>query len=234
MLGDSEQAMADIRNKEIQVQKPAQSLAHFQAKLASADDVETGLVRPLLVTGGVLVLLVAGFFGYRAWQVGRIERFEASRAELLRAIEGDPQSVDASQGYEQRLRANLPALEKLALEAPGSRRASALAEANAFHLMLEGKSATELPAPEGPLERIQAAARFVALGQGKPALDLLLPLRGKAKAGAPWADVYWTTLMDARCLSGDRAAALKDLSDYRAEFPQGAAFAQLEQKAKGI
>ncbi len=226
--------MADIRNKEIQVQKPAQSLAHFQAKLASAEDVETGLVRQLLIAGGVVVLLAGGYVGYRAWQSGRLERFEASRAEVLRAIEGDPAANETPQAFEQRLKENLPALDKLAREAPGARRTSALAEANAFHLMLDGKATGLLPAPDGPVGRIQAAARLVALGQGKPALDLLLPLRGKATAGQPWADFYWSTLMDARCLAGDRAAALKDLSDYRAEFPQGGAYRQLEQKALGL
>lgn len=227
--------MAGVRNKEIQVQKPAQSLAHFQAKLASADDVETGMVRQLVIGGVAVALLVAGYFGYRAWQTGKVERFETARAEILMAIEGDVQAPYASQDYEKRLRENLPALEKLAKEAPGSRRAQALSEVQSFHLMLDGQAGAASPAPAStPVAKIQDAGRLVALGRGKEALDLLLPLRGKATAGQPWADLYWTTLLDARRLTGDRAAALKDLSDYRKEFQGEGSYRRLEQMAQGI
>jgi hypothetical protein len=226
--------MADIRNKEIQVQKPAQSLAHFQAKLASAEDVETGMVRQLLVGSGVVLVLVAGWFGYRSWQAGRVERFESARAEVLMAIEGDPQVPYSPQDFEKRLREHLPALEKLAREAPGARRSEALAEVQSFHLMLDGKAAGPAPAPATPVAKVQAAGRLVALGQGKEALDLLLPLRGKATASQPWSDLYWSTLLDARRLTGDRAAALKDLSDYRKEFQGEGNYRRLEQMVQGI
>ncbi|MBK8727067.1 MAG: hypothetical protein IPL96_13760 [Holophagaceae bacterium] len=226
--------MAGIRNKEIQVQKPAQSLAHFQAKVASADDLETGLVKPLLIGGGTVLVLVIGYFAFSSWQTGRVERFEASRAELLKAIEGDPKVPAAAADYEKRLRENLPALDRLAKEAPGSRRAQAVAEAGSYHLMLEGKTGTATMVPSGSVGKVQSAARLIALGQGKEALDLLLPLRGKAKAGEPWADFYWVTLMDARRLTGDRAGALQDLSDYRKEFQGEGYIRLLERMAKGI
>jgi len=61
-----------------------------------------------------------------------------------------------------------------------------------------------------------------------------LPLRGKAKAGETWADLYWVTLMDAGRLTGDRAGALKDLSDYRTEFKGEGYIRRLEQVAQGI
>ncbi len=226
--------MADVRNKEIQVQKPAQSLAHFQAKLASAEDVETGMVRQLAVGGAVVVLLVGGWFGYRAWQSSRVERYESARAEILMAMEGDPQAPASPQDFEKRLREQLPALEKLAQEAPGPRRAQALTEVQSFRLMLDGKAGGAAPAPATPVAKVQAAGRLVALGQGKEALDLLLPLRSKATAGQPWADLYWSTLMDARRLTGDRAAALKDLSDYRKEFQGEGSYRRLEQMVQGI
>lgn len=226
--------MANIRNKEIQVQKPAQSLAHFQAKLASADDVETGMVKQLLIGGAVLVLAAAGWFGYQAWAKGRVERFETSRAEILQAIEGDAQAPFSAQDYEKRLREQLPVLEKLAASAPGSRRSEAQAEVQAFRLILDGKAAGTLPAPTTPAGKVLLAGRHVGVGQGKEALDLLLPLRGKATPGQPWADLYWATLLDARRLTGDRAAALKDLSDYRKAFPGEGVHRLLEQKIQGI
>ncbi len=226
--------MAGVRNKEIQVQKPAQSLAHFQAKVASADDVETGLVKPLLIGGGTVLALVVGYFAFSSWQAGKVERYEASRAEILRALEADPKVASAPGDFEKRLRESLPGLEQLAKEAPSSRRAQALAEVASYRLMLDGKGGGVPPAATTPLGKVQAGARLVALGQGKEALDLLLPLRGKAKAGETWADLYWVTLMDARRLTGDRAGALKDLSDYRTEFKGEGYIRRLEQMAQGI
>jgi hypothetical protein len=226
--------MADIKNKEIQVQKPAQSLAHFQSKVASADDVETGLVKPLLIGGGTVVALVIGYFGYANWQAGRLERYETSRTEVLRAIVGDPKAPAGLSDLEKRVRDNLPALEQLAKSAPGARRAEAQAEVDAFRLMLDGKTATPLPAPSTPETRIQLAARLVALGKGAEAVDLLKPLRGKATAAQTWSDLYWATLIDARRLTGDRAAALQDLSDYKAEFKGEGSTRLLERMVQGI
>ena len=48
----------NIKNKEIQVQKPAQSLQAFQAKIAAsqgAEEISTGLLKPILISVGAVI-----------------------------------------------------------------------------------------------------------------------------------------------------------------------------------
>jgi predicted negative regulator of RcsB-dependent stress response len=66
--------------------------------------------------------------------------------------------------------------------------------------------------------KLRLAQKQVAMGLGTEALATLGGLRAKADPAESWAPVFWTTLLDADRLKGDRAQALKDFADYKARF----------------
>ena len=205
------------KQREIQVQKPAQSLAHFQTKLGQAHVEEVGLLKPILIGAGVVVALglIAG--GWQAYRAQAVEKHEAALALLQEAVEGDGITPVAPAVAEQRMRERLPQLEALAKSAPASRRAVTEGLLNTWRLDLDGKAPGQTEARD-PWGRLRLAERAIALGQAGAARQQLEPLRGKAKPGQPWAEAWWTAQLDADRVAGDRAQAWRDLSEYKARF----------------
>lgn len=204
-------------NKEIQVQKPAQSLQAFQAKLASGQEPQAALIKPIAIGAGAIVLLASGFFGFRAWRAHRVEVYETALAELSQTLQGTPQTPVSPVELEKRMREALPKLDALAKAAPSSRKAQAEAMAASWRLQLDGKGGAPAILSD-PWSRLRAAQRLIALGQGKEALDALKPLQKSADPGEAWSTPFWNALLEARCLQGDRPQALKDYADYKARF----------------
>jgi len=212
---------ANIKSKEIQVQKPAQSLQAFQQKLASGDDSQVTLLKPLLIGTGIVAALAIGFFGFRAWRTNAIEKHEAAVAELLFEVQGDGLTPVPPADIEKRMRERLPRLETLAKGAPGPVADITEGMLASWCLQLDG-AATPPALGSDPWDRLRLAQRQVALGQAEEASSTLKPLRGNAKPDAPWAPLYWATLLDLHRLKGDRAEAWKDYAEYKALFKERA------------
>ncbi|MBI4914034.1 MAG: hypothetical protein HY823_14990 [Acidobacteria bacterium] len=209
--------MAVNRNKEIQVQRPAQSLEHFKSKVASAEDVPSGILKPVLMGAGVLVLGLLAWGGISTIRTRAVERHEAALASILREVEGSASNPLAPADMEKRMREKLPALEALASAAPSSRKAVALGLAAKWRLAVDGKATP--PAEAGdPWGRLRLAQQKLALGQGPEAQALLAPLQKDATPQEAWSSLFWTTLMESHRLTGNRAQALKDFSEYRDRF----------------
>jgi len=225
---------APSKNKEIQVQKPAQSLQHFQAKVASGADLETGVLTQVLLGVGVVAVMGLGWFGYDGWRVRAVERHEAALAELLLKVEGDATTPVPPAELEQRFKANLPQLEALAASAPGSRRAIAQGLVASWKLQLEGKGTGIAPDLKDPWGRIREAQRLTAKGDAAGAHALLEPLRKQADAQATWGQFWWATRAELHRLQGDRAQALKDVAEYKARFKQDADAVQMDKLLQGI
>ncbi|GLH73523.1 hypothetical protein GETHLI_20250 [Geothrix limicola] len=203
--------------REIQVQKPAQSLAHFQTKLGQGQEEDAGLLKPILI--GVVSLLALGLLygGWSAWQTSVAEKHEAALAALQMEVEGDGVTPLPAPEIEKRMRERLGRLEGLVAAAPSSRKAATLGLLNTWRLTLDGKGPSPAKA-EDAWGQIRLAQRALALGQIQEARVQLDPLRAKATPGEAWAEAFWASQMDADRLAGDRTQALKDLADYKARF----------------
>ena len=226
--------MATPTAKEIQVQKPAQSLAHFQKKLAQGEDLQTGMLKPLLIGAGAILLIVAAFFGYGAWQDSRIETFEANLAQITLGLDGNGSTPVATDQIEATMRERLPKLEALAKDAPGSRKASAQGLLAAWKLSLDGKVAAATTPAKDPWSRIAQAERAIALGQGQEAIQLLSSLRGSATPKEKWGTLYWNTVVEADRLAGNRDQAWKDYAEYKTRFKESAVTSQMDRTLQGI
>ena len=207
----------NTKNKVIQVQKPAQSLKAFQQKVASGEDIKEGYLKPLLVAAGSVLVVFIGIFGYRAVRAASIEKYEIALADLQGEVSGDGQVAVPPAELEKRMRERLPRLEALAHSAPGSRRATAEGLLATWRLELDGKGAVA-PEQSDTWGTLRRAVRQVALGKGQEALATLTPLKGDANPGKPWANLYWSTLLNADLLQGDRSKAWQDFADYKARF----------------
>ncbi|MBL0312357.1 MAG: hypothetical protein IPP78_06490 [Holophagaceae bacterium] len=227
--------MAMPKAKEIQVQKPAQSLAHFQKKMAQGgEDLQTGMLKPLLIGAVSILLVVVGYFGFSSWRDSQLETFEANLAEITQGLDGVGPTPIAPDQLEKTMRERLPKLEALAKSAPGSRKVSAQGMLAAWKLSLEGKSSAPLAPINEPWARIAQAERAIALGQGKEALTILSPLRKAASPKEDWANLYWNTQMEANRLIGDRDQALKDYAEYKDRFKDRALTGMMDRSLQGI
>lgn len=224
---------ADIRNKQIQVQKPAQSLQHFQAKVASGDELDTGILRPVLAGLGLVVVVGLGWVGIDAWRVRQVERHEAAVAQLMVKVQGDGVTPVAAPEAEKLMREALPKLEALAKDAPASRRAVTAGLLASWKLQLDGKT-TAIPVGKDPWSRLREAQRLLLKGDGVAAAAQLEPLRADATPQAPWGQLWWATRMDVHRLVGDRNQALKDLAEYKARYQQDADADGMARMAQGI
>lgn len=205
------------KDREIQVQKPAQSLAHFQTKLGQSHDDEGTLLKPILIGLGSLILLGVAYGGWSTWRSQAIEKHEAALSALQMEVEGDGLKPVTPAEVEKRMRESLPRLEALAASAPSSRKAITEGLLGTWRLALDGKQQASAKA-EDPWGQLRMAQRALTLGRIQDARAQLDPLRGKATADAPWAEAFWNSQMDADRLAGDRAQALKDLAEYKARF----------------
>ena len=208
---------ANIKSKEIQVQKPAQSLQAFQQKLASGADTQVTLLKPLLIGTGVVAAVVIGFFGFRAWRANALEKHEAALSELILEVQGDGLTPVAPADVEKRMRERLPRLEALAKGAPGPAADITQGLLASWRLQLDGTAARPALGSD-PWNRLRLAQRQVALGQAEDAAVTLKSLRSSAKPDQPWAPLYWATLLDLHRLKGDRAVAWKDYAEYKGLF----------------
>jgi hypothetical protein len=219
--------------REIQVQKPAQSLAHFQTKLGQGTEEEAGLLKPILV-GAVALVAVGILYGaWGAWQSSAAEKHEAALAALEMEVEGDGTTPLPPAGMDKRMRERLPRLEALVASAPSSRKAATAGLLAAWRLALEGKAAAPAPADDA-WGHIRAAQRAIALGQVQEARTQLDPLRANAQPGESWGEAFWACQMDANRLAGDRAQALKDLADYKSRFKGRSDTSALESQLQSI
>ena len=221
------------KDREIQVQKPAQSLAHFQTKYNQGQEEDDGLLKPLLIGIGIVVAVGVLYGGWNAWRTQRLEKYEAALASLQVEVEGDGVTPVPSPELEKRMRERLPRLEALAAAAPASRKAVTAGLLASWHLSLDGKATRSLKA-EDAWGHIRLAQRALALGQAQEARAQLDGLRAKAQPGEPWAEAYWTNQMDTDRLAGDRAQALRDLAEYKARFKGRSDGAELEKVLQSI
>ena len=205
------------RTKEIQVQRPAQSLQAFQKGLEKDRGAGLDFVKPVLIGAGVILVGALAFFGYQSWMARSVEKHEAAIAALVLSIQGDPAAPPQPAEIEKRMRASLPRLEQLAKSAPASQKGTTEGMLASWRLALDGKGGIA-PSTKDPWSRLNLAQRQIALGQGQEALGTLTPLRDGAEPGAPWADLYWKTLLDVRCLRGEREQALQDYAEYKRRF----------------
>jgi len=222
-----------IKSKEIQVQKPAQSLQAFQAKLETGSGSQASIIRPALIGAGVVLVGAMAFFGYRSWASGAVGKHETALAELMLAVEGDPKLPSQPADIEKRMRENLPKLEALAKSAPASQKATTEGLLATWRLELDGKGGI-VPKAEDPWSRLRLAQRQVALGQGQEALATLTPLRAGAVPDEAWGGLYWKTLLEARSLQGEREQALKDYAEYKQRFREQADIQGMERILIGI
>ena len=219
--------------REIQVQKPAQSLAHFQTKLGQGPEEDGGLLKPILI-GITSVVAVGILFGaWNAWQTSTAEKHESALSALVMEVEGDGVTPVAVPEAEKRMRERLPRLEALVAAAPSSRREITAGLLASWRLALDGKGAAPAKA-EDAWGQIRLAQRAIALGQPQEARTQLDPLRAKATPGEAWAEAYWAAQFDADALASDRAQALKDLAEYKARFKGRGDAAALEARLQSI
>lgn len=224
---------APVKSKEIQVQKPAQSLQAFQKKLETGQSSDLSFLKPILIGASLLLVASLGYFGYTSWKSNAVAKHETAMAELFLAVQGDPKTPAQPGDLEKRMRENLPKLEALAKSAPASQKAVTEGQLAVWRLELDGKGGIA-PSTDDSWSRLRAAQRQIALGQGQEALGTLEPLRAAAKPGEAWADVYWKTLLKARTLQGDRASALKDYAEYKERFREQADITGAERILIGI
>jgi hypothetical protein len=221
------------KQRQIQVQKPAQSLAHFQDKYNQGLEEDGGLLKPLLIGAGVLVGVGLLVGGWSAWRTSAIEKHETALAALQVEVEGDGVTPAPAAEVEKRMRERLPRLEALVASAPSSRKAATEGLLATWRLTLDGKGAAPAKA-EDAWAQLRLAQRALALGQAKEARAQLDPLRAQATPGEPWAEAFWSAQLDADRLAGDRAQALKDVADYKARFKGRGDAASLESVLQSI
>jgi hypothetical protein len=225
-----------VRNKEIKVQRDAQSLDHFKNKVAGSEDVYVGILKPVLIGAGILAVALLAWAGFASMRSKAAERHEAALAEIVRYVEGDGVTPASAADTEKRMREKLPALEALAQSAPSAAKPVAAGMVSTWKLML-GQPSPAAPATldaTDPWQRLRLAQRSLALGKGDEASRLLAPLKKDASPQAPWGRSYWTVLMDCHRLLGDRDQALKDLAEYKERFKNLPDVDALDAVAKGI
>ena len=221
------------KNRQIQVQKPAQSLAHFQTKYNQGQEEDAGLVKPILI--GIACVVAVGMVigGWSAWQSSVAEKHEAALAALQMEVEGDGILPVLPDEAEKRMRERVGRLEALVNSAPSSRKAATAGLLATWRLTLDGKGQAPAKA-EDAWGQLRLAQRALALGQLQDARTQLDPLRAKATPSEAWAEAFWLSQLDADRLAGDRAQALKDLADYKARFKGRGDATGLENMLKSI
>jgi hypothetical protein len=205
------------KSREIQVQKPAQSLAHFQTKVNQGQEEDAGLLKPILIGVAAIVAVGLVYGSWSAWQSAAVEKHEAALSALVMEVEGDGVVPVPPAEVEKRMRERLGRLEALVNAAPSARKADTAGLLATWRLALDGKG----PAPAKPEDawgRIRLAQRALSLGQVQETRTQLDPLRSKAAPGEAWAEAFWMSQLDADRLAGDRTQALKDLAEYKARF----------------
>ena len=221
------------KNRQIQVQKPAQSLAHFQSKVKQGQEEDAGLLKPILI--GIASVVVVGLIigAWSAWQTSAAEKHETALAALQIEVEGDGITPVPAAEVEKRMRERFGRLETLVNSAPSSRKAATAGLLATWRLTLDGKGQAPAKA-EDAWGQIRLAQRALALGQVQDAHAQLDPLRAKATPGEAWAEAFWLSQLDVDRLAGDRAQALRDLAEYKARFKGRGDASTLEKMVQSI
>ena len=221
------------KNRQIQVQKPAQSLAHFQSKVKQGQEEDAGLLKPILI--GIASVVAVGLLigAWSAWQTSAAEKHETALAALQIEVEGDGITPVPAAEVEKRMRERFGRLETLVNSAPSSRKAATAGLLATWRLTLDGKGQAPVKA-EDAWGQIRLAQRALALGQVRDAHAQLDPLRAKATPGEAWAEAFWLSQLDVDRLAGDRAQALKDLAEYKARFKGRGDASTLEKMVQSI
>jgi hypothetical protein len=221
------------KNRQIQVQKPAQSLAHFQTKYNQGQDEDAGLVKPILI--GIAAVVAVGLLigGWNIWQTSTAEKHEAALASLQFEVEGDGLTPVPAAEAEKRMRERLGRLEALVNSAPSSLKAATAGLLATWRLTLDGQQQAP-PKANDAWGQLRLAQRALALGQAQEAHAQLDPLRAKADPAKPWAEAFWLSQLDTDRLAGDRAQALKDLAEYKTRFKGRGDAAPLEKMLQSI
>jgi predicted Zn-dependent protease len=81
-----------------------------------------------------------------------------------------------------------------------------------------GEKAQASAVPSDPWGKVRLAQKQVALGKGQEAAATLNSLRGSADPDRAWSALFWSTLLDADRLQGNREQAWKDLAEYKVRF----------------
>ena len=224
----------NIKQKEIQIQKPAQSLTAFQRKVSSGTiDSNSNLMKQILIAGIAVVAIIAIAIFWSMWRKHRIEQHETALSALIVEVDGSLSNPVPAEEKEMRMRNALPRLEAVISKAPSAGKSVAISLRSTWKLTLDGESG-ELPAPTDPWSRLRLAQRNIVLGQAKEASEMISVLRRDAKPNRAWAQNYWSSLMQIRQLEGDREQALKDFAEYRKVFKARADLAEMEKLLNAI
>ena len=224
------------KDKVIQVQKPAQSLQAFQKKVASGEDVQVGVLKPLLLGAGILVAGATAFFVFRTMSSGALEKHQTALADLQLEVSGAPSASGepvSPQDLEQRMRERLPRLEALAKSAPSGDREATQGLLTTWRLQLGDKNAAVPATGKDVWSQLRLAQKQIALGQGQEAGATLAPLRRSADPDQAWSPIFWSTLLNADQLLGNRDQAWKDLAEYKTRF-KAQADASLDRLLSGV
>ncbi|MCL1894086.1 MAG: hypothetical protein FWG02_07625 [Holophagaceae bacterium] len=224
----------NIKQKEIQIQKPAQSLTAFQRKVSSGSiDDNPYLLKRLLITGAVVIATLALMVFWNMWRNHKIEQHETALSALITEVEGRLSNPLPFEEKAQRMRNALPRLEEIAQKAPSNRKDVAEGLLFAWKLQLEDPSGS-LPTPTDPWSRLRLAQRSIALGNAVEAQEILSVLHKDAKPNNAWSQIYWSALLRVRQLEGNREQALKDFAEYRKIFKGKADLREMEQVLNAI
>ncbi|MBI1753147.1 MAG: hypothetical protein HY014_04595 [Acidobacteria bacterium] len=221
------------KTREIQVQKPAQSLAHFQTKFNQGQEEDGGLLKPILIGTASLLILGLAVGGWNLWRASAAEKHEAALSALQMEVEGDGVTPLPAAEVEKRMRERTGRLEALVQAAPSSRKAATEGLLATWRLTLDGKGQAPAKA-EDAWGRIRLAQRALALGLVQEARAQLDPLRAKAQPDEAWGEAFWASQVDADRLAGDRAQGLKDLADYKARYKGRGDAAAIENLVRSI
>jgi len=206
-----------VKQKEISIQKPAQSLTAFQHKVALGIDERSSLMKQFIIVSTVILIGIAAVVCWNLWRHQKIEQHETAMAALITEVQGTLSNPVSPEEREKRMRNALQRLEELARTAPNSRKSVANGIVSAWKLELDGKG-DPLPIPADHWSRLRLAQRSIVLGQTKEAKDMISVLHKSAKPDQAWSQLYWSMLMQIRQLEGNREQALKDYSEYRKIF----------------
>jgi len=221
------------KDKVIQVQKPAQSLQAFQKKVTTGEDIQVGYLKPMVMAAGILVVAFAAFYGFKAVRASSLEKHQTALADLqIELIGGEGAPGTPPQDQDKGMRERLPRLEALARSAPRDDKAVTEGLLATWRVEL-GEKGAATAAPADAWGKLRLAQKQVAMGQGPEAAATLASLRKGASPDEAWAAVFWSTLLDADRLQGNRDQAWKDLAEYKARFKQ-LADPSLDQMLAGV
>jgi len=224
---------ASIKQKEIQIQKPAQSLTAFQHKVASGMDEHSNLLKRFIIISVAILVLIAALVSWSMWRRHKIEQHETALSALIAEVEGSFSNPIPPTEKEQKMRNALPRMEELARTAPSTSKNITNGILSAWKLELDGVSGA-LPTPTDPWSRLRLAQRHVVLGQASEASDLISTLHKNADLNQAWSQMYWSTLMQIRQLEGNREQAMKDYAKYREKFKDRADLEAMDKILKTI